>query len=139
MGGPPVESLGNPWVLSFMFSMPDKYTRWNDLFPKTLSSQAPESVELKTSLGTVLLYNGSTLNCRRYLSKNECLLVFLVTHTTVILLHSRNRKTLLSCSSDCNTDSSVQKERKGKKMTQGCDLLVFSTHNWMNYNNKNYY
>lgn len=44
--------------------------------------------------------------------KDECLLVFLVTHSTFTLLQIRNRKTpcFFLCSTDCDTDSPIPKD-----------------------------
>lgn len=74
--------------------------------------------------------------------ENECLLVFLVTHITVILLHSRNRKTHLSMF-DRLWQTHQYKKICMKEMSQGCNLFVFYdplyriAHYSMYYNNKN--
>lgn len=56
--------------------------------------------------------------------ENECLLVFLVTHSTVILLHSRNRKTHLSVF-DRLWQTHQYKKICMKAMSPVCDLFVF--------------
>ncbi len=103
--------------------------------PPRLQSQSNSKQALALHYSTMI-----PLSVEVFEQENECLLVFLVTHATVILLHSRNRKTHLSMF-DRLWQTRQYKKICMKEMSQGCNLVIFYdplyniSHYWMYYYN----
>lgn len=134
------KSLGAFLHVLFLINVPGGMTSFPKRSPPRLQSQSNSKQALALCYSTMI----PLWIVEVFEQENECLLVFLVTHSTVILLHSRNRKTHLSMF-DRLWQTHQYKKICMKEMTQGCDLSVFSdplyvTQYWMYYyKNKNYY